>query len=180
MALIGCASRRSYRSLPAHLTQLRFSSLSEETYLVEVIPAFSDSFALRFDFAVQGDEAKVSIAKLGYAGVTETFERSGVVAADLLRSFRRFDWNAAAASEATDDGLLRLAPDDTIVAVKAQVHGIYREFRCGTAASPQMEAFVRSVLRIAEKPNQALEPTTLLVTPRADARVAPSRVVAHL
>jgi hypothetical protein len=31
-----------------------------------------------------------------------------------------------------------------------------------------------------KKPNQALEPTTLLVTPRADARVAPSRVVAHL
>ncbi len=32
----------------------------------------------------------------------------------------------------------------------------------------------------AEKPNKAPEPTTLLVTPRADARVAPSRVVAHL
>jgi len=31
-----------------------------------------------------------------------------------------------------------------------------------------------------EKPNKAPEPTTLLVTPRADARVAPSRVVAHL
>jgi hypothetical protein len=30
------------------------------------------------------------------------------------------------------------------------------------------------------RPNQALEPTTLLVTRRADARHAPSRVVAHL
>ena len=30
------------------------------------------------------------------------------------------------------------------------------------------------------KPNQALEPTTLLVTIRAAARLAPSRVVAHL
>jgi TonB family protein len=31
-----------------------------------------------------------------------------------------------------------------------------------------------------EEPNQALEPTTTAVTPRADARVAPSVVVAHL
>ena len=31
-----------------------------------------------------------------------------------------------------------------------------------------------------EEPNKAPEPTTLLVTPRAGARVAPSRVVAHL
>jgi hypothetical protein len=31
-----------------------------------------------------------------------------------------------------------------------------------------------------EKPNQALEPTTTAVTPRAGARVAPSVVVAHL
>ena len=31
-----------------------------------------------------------------------------------------------------------------------------------------------------KKPNQAPEPTTTLVTPRADARVAPSMVVAHL
>ncbi len=36
-------------------------------------------------------------------------------------------------------------------------------------------------VRISEKtPNKAPEPTTLLVTPRAGARVAPSRVVAHL
>jgi hypothetical protein len=49
---------------------------------------------------------------------------------------------------------------------------------------------IRSVERSAEEigamtavgtqPNQSLEPTTLLVTPRAFARVAPSRVVAHL
>jgi hypothetical protein len=30
------------------------------------------------------------------------------------------------------------------------------------------------------RPNQALEPTTPAVTPRADARVAPAVVVAHL
>jgi hypothetical protein len=49
---------------------------------------------------------------------------------------------------------------------------------------------IRSVERLAKEsgamtavgtqPNQALEPTTLLVTRRADARHAPSRVVAHL
>jgi hypothetical protein len=33
---------------------------------------------------------------------------------------------------------------------------------------------------IGAQPNQALEPTTLLVMPRACARVTPSRVVAHL
>jgi len=33
---------------------------------------------------------------------------------------------------------------------------------------------------IGTQPNQALEPTTLLVTRRADARHAPSKVVAHL
>jgi hypothetical protein len=33
---------------------------------------------------------------------------------------------------------------------------------------------------IIKEPNQALEPTTTAVTPRADARVAPSAVVAHL
>jgi hypothetical protein len=31
-----------------------------------------------------------------------------------------------------------------------------------------------------KEPNQTPEPTTLLVTPRAFARLAPSRVVAHL
>jgi hypothetical protein len=35
-------------------------------------------------------------------------------------------------------------------------------------------------LGISQKPNHALEPTSLLVTPRAYARVAPSKVVAHL
>jgi len=34
--------------------------------------------------------------------------------------------------------------------------------------------------RIEQVANKALEPTTLLVTPRAEPRVAPSRVVAHL
>jgi hypothetical protein len=35
-------------------------------------------------------------------------------------------------------------------------------------------------VEITKRPNQAPEPTTTLVTPRADARVAPSAVVAHL
>jgi hypothetical protein len=37
-----------------------------------------------------------------------------------------------------------------------------------------------AMIAIGTQPNQTLEPTTLLVTPRAFARVAPSRVVAHL
>ena len=36
------------------------------------------------------------------------------------------------------------------------------------------------ILRKPTEPNQALEPTALLVTPRAFARVAPSSAVAHL
>jgi hypothetical protein len=37
-----------------------------------------------------------------------------------------------------------------------------------------------AMIAIGTQPNQSLEPTTLLVTRRADARHAPSRVVAHL
>jgi hypothetical protein len=48
------------------------------------------------------------------------------------------------------------------------------------AAAPAKMLLPNSFRRRAETPNQASEPTTLLVTPRAGARVAPSRVVAHL
>jgi len=37
-----------------------------------------------------------------------------------------------------------------------------------------------AVTAVGTQPNQSLEPTTLLVTRRADARHAPSKVVAHL
>jgi hypothetical protein len=37
-----------------------------------------------------------------------------------------------------------------------------------------------SALWLGERPNQSPEPTALLVTPRAGARVAPSNAVAHL
>jgi len=41
-------------------------------------------------------------------------------------------------------------------------------------------SFSKADLVREEKPNQSPEPTALLVTPRADARVAPSNAVAHL
>jgi hypothetical protein len=49
------------------------------------------------------------------------------------------------------------------------------------AESPFARIIVKSLTQMKEKkPNQALEPTPIAVTPRADARVAPATVVAHL
>ena len=59
-------------------------------------------------------------------------------------------------------------------------------YECHAVVAGRTQAFVLYASwpddrRIYEEgPNQAPEPTTTLVTPRADARVAPSAVVAHL
>jgi hypothetical protein len=57
------------------------------------------------------------------------------------------------------------------------------ESRTGISEIRSVERLTKEVgatTAIGTQPNQALEPTTLLVTRRADARHAPSRVVAHL
>ena len=48
-----------------------------------------------------------------------------------------------------------------------------------TGVTPEMISF-RELVRRASEANQTPEPTATLVTPRADARVAPSAAVAHL
>jgi len=57
------------------------------------------------------------------------------------------------------------------------------ESRTGMSEIRSAERFPEetgAMTAIGTQPNQALEPTTLLVTRRADARHAPSKVVAHL
>jgi hypothetical protein len=57
------------------------------------------------------------------------------------------------------------------------------ESRTGISGIQSVERLAKetgAMTAIGTQPNQALEPTTLLVTDRAFARSAPSRVVAHL
>jgi hypothetical protein len=56
--------------------------------------------------------------------------------------------------------------------------GIFPSSKSEAREENPIEAFV--VVREAFSPNQTPEPTALLVTPRACARVAPIRAVAHL
>jgi hypothetical protein len=57
------------------------------------------------------------------------------------------------------------------------------ESRTGISGIRSVERFAKEIgamTAIGTQPNQSLEPTTLLVMPRACARVTPSKVVAHL
>jgi len=70
--------------------------------------------------------------------------------------------------------------DASLSAVRSWTFNPAIDLQTGMPASARMRCAVQFTSVEKEKPNQPPEPTTTAVTPRADARVAPAAVVAHL
>jgi hypothetical protein len=141
--LSSCASQGSYRRLPTKFTTLGPSSATE-SYLIEVVQAFGDPIARRFDF--EGPEAMMSVTIRSFTpdGARPVVRKSGAEAAALIRHFRDVDWNSIDRRR-SDDG--SFTPDDIALFFKARTAQTYREAQGGMSDSPPLRVLFEAVMK---------------------------------
>jgi len=173
----GCISQQSYRRIPSKYTTLRWSP-DNESYLIEITPAFVEPIAKRFDFIVTEEAVTLKIQSFTRDRASSVIQISGEPASRLLAEFRGFNWSAI--EDPVPEDIVILTPDETEVVLKAQTLHSYRELSIGVSRCAALRHLLKTALNIEKEPNKALVPTPASVTPAADAPVAPAAAAAQL
>jgi hypothetical protein len=170
LLLASCVTNRSYRRIPDRYTTLEWSP-DVESYLIEIVPAFSKSSAVRFDFRNDGGHMRVTTVDIGMSGIKSKREYSGETATRLLGVFRGYDWSAGEDAPPSD-GTVRMNPDDTVIMLQARVSRVHKEVDVGYHDSASIRALLKE-LEIEKLPKPLLPTPPSVTTPAAGAPIAP-------
>ena len=145
LVLASCATHQSYQRMPDSYTSLPRSP-GQESYLVEIVPAFVRPSARRYVFRTDGSLVTLHLTGLGISGIESEKDISGEHAARLLGAFREFDWRAVEDPQ-PGNGTVILHPDDTEIVLRAQTAAVYKEMVVGYSECTE----VRKLLKTIEK-----------------------------
>jgi hypothetical protein len=143
LTMAGCASPQSYRRIPARYTELNRPP-TQESYLIEVVPAFTQAYAKRYDFEERSGIITVQIQEISTSGPKPAVRKSGAYAQRILDTFRSFDWSRIEVPEKAAD-TITLTCDDPEVIFKARTSRSYREAQVGMSDCEVLRELIKTV-----------------------------------
>jgi hypothetical protein len=143
LAIAGCTSTHSYRRIPERYVELNRPP-AQESYLIEVVPAFTKAFAKRYDFEEQNGIISVQIQEITSSGPKPAVQKSGTYAQQILGAFRSFDWSRIEVPEKPTDTII-LTCDDPEMIFKARTSRSYRETEVGMSDCKALRELMKAV-----------------------------------
>ena len=137
LLIAGCSTPGSYIRVPTRFTALPLAA-NTESYLIELVYPRADPKATRYEFTFEDRNVSATISTISVTGARSERRRSGEVAAQLLQTFRNFDWSSIDAPPPDVDGS-EAAQADTDVVFKARTARSFREVQVKLADFPPLQ-----------------------------------------